>query len=169
MVADRAPAQAAYDNGAAAIAAELEAGRDVVVLCEGDPFFYGSFMYLFARLSDRFETEVVPGVTSVSAAAARAGLPLVARNEPLTVLPATLPEADLGARIGAAQSIAIMKLGRHLGKARRVLGRLGLAERAVYVERVGLAGELVCALAEAPETAPYFSIILVRKGDDPWL
>ena len=94
MSVERAPAQAAYDAGAAQIATHLAAGRDVVCLCEGDPFFYGSFMYVFARLADQFACQVVPGVTSIAACAARAGRPLVARNERLTVLPGPLPEAE---------------------------------------------------------------------------
>jgi precorrin-2/cobalt-factor-2 C20-methyltransferase len=152
MTVERAPAQAAYDDGAARIAAVLAEGRDVVCLCEGDPFFYGSFMYLFARLSGRFDVQVVPGVTSVSGGSARAGLPLVARNERLTVLPGPLPEAELRARIDGAEALAILKVGRHLPKIRAVIAGLGLLDRAVYVERVSLPGEVVCPLAEAPET-----------------
>ena len=169
MTTARAPAQAAYDRGAAEIAGALEAGEDVVCLCEGDPFFYGSFMYLFARLSGRFEVEVVPGVTSITACAARAGMPLAARNERLTVLPGPLPEAELRARIEGAESVAILKVGRHLPKIRAVIESLGLAGRAVYIERASLPGEVVCPLAEAPEKAPYFSMILLTKGADPWL
>lgn len=169
MTVDRAPAQAAYDRGAEEIAAALDSGADVVCLCEGDPFFYGSFMYLFARLADRYEVEVVPGVTSISACAARAGRPLVARNERLTVLPGPLPEAELRDRIGGAEAVAIMKVGRHLAKIRGVFGDLGLLDRAVYVARVGLPDEQVCPLSEAPGDAPYFSMILMNKGDDPWL
>jgi len=107
MTVARAPAQAAYDAGAAEIAAHLEAGRDVVCLCEGDPFFYGSFMYIFARLADRFDVEVVPGVTSVTACAARAAMPLAARNERLTVLPGPLPEDELRSRIEGAESVGL--------------------------------------------------------------
>ncbi|WP_375688948.1 precorrin-2 C(20)-methyltransferase [Pseudooceanicola sp. LIPI14-2-Ac024] len=169
MTQARGPAQAAYDAGAARIAEALEGGRDVVCLCEGDPFFYGSFMYLFARLSGRFRVEVVPGVTSVSAGAARAGRPLVARNERLEVLPGTLPEVELAARIGAAEAVAILKVGRHLQKIRGVIAALGLEDRAVYVERATLAEEVIAPLAEAPEAAPYFSMILLTKGGDPWL
>ena len=169
MTVERGPAQAAYDAGAARIAGALESGRDVVCLCEGDPFFYGSFMYLFARLSGRFRVEVVPGVTSVTACAARAGMPLAARNERVTVLPGPLPEAELRERIAGAESVAIMKVGRHMAKIRVVIDGLGLLERAVYVERATLAEEVVCPLGEAPEAAPYFSMILLTKGADPWL
>ncbi|WP_226782132.1 precorrin-2 C(20)-methyltransferase [Oceaniglobus trochenteri] len=169
MSVAREPAQAAYDAGAAQIAAVLEQGRDVVCLCEGDPFFYGSFMYLHARLSRRFAVEVVPGVTSVTACAARAAMPLAARNERVTILPGPLPEAELRARIEGAESVAIMKVGRHLGKIRAVLADLGLEGRAVYVARATLADEVVCPLSEAPEAAPYFSMILLTKGADPWL
>ena len=169
MTVDRAPAQAAYDKGAAEIAAALEAGEDVICLCEGDPFFYGSFMYLFARLSERFEVEVVPGVTSITTCAARAGVPLAARNERLTVLPGPLPEAELRSRIEGAESVAIMKVGRHLAKIRGVIEALGLTEKAMYIERASLPEEVVCPLKEAPEKAPYFSMILLVKGGDPWL
>lgn len=169
MSVERAPAQAAYDIGAAEIAVALDAGQDVVCLCEGDPFFYGSFMYLFARLSGDYRVEIVPGVTSVTACAARAGLPLAARNERLTVLPGPLPEDELRTRIEGAESVVIMKVGRHLAKIRGVIDALGLTDAAVYVERATLPEEVVLPLADAPEKAPYFSMILLTKGADPWL
>ncbi|MEH6833325.1 MULTISPECIES: precorrin-2 C(20)-methyltransferase [Falsihalocynthiibacter] len=169
MTVERGPAQAAYDEGAAQIAKELEQGRNVVCLCEGDPFFYGSFMYLFARLSGRFECEVVPGVTSVTACAARAKMPLAARNERVTILPGPLPEAELRLRIEGAESVAIMKVGRHLAKIRNVISDLGLLAQATYIERASLPQEVVVPLKDAPENAPYFSMILLTKGADPWL
>ncbi len=169
MTTARGPAQAAYDRGAVDIAAVLSAGQDVVYLCEGDPFFYGSFMYIFARLSDKFQIRVIPGVTSISAVSAAAGTPLAARNERLTVLPGPLPEAELSRRIKGAESVAIMKVGRHLGKIRKVIDALGLLDHAIYVERASLPEQVVCPLAEAPKNAPYFSMILLTKGADPWL
>ncbi|UWP99971.1 precorrin-2 C(20)-methyltransferase [Aliiroseovarius crassostreae] len=169
MTVERGPAQAAYDAGAAQIAERLAAGDDVVVLCEGDPFFYGSFMYLFTRLSDCFDCEIVPGVTSITTVAARAQRPLVARNERLTVLPGPLDEAELRSRIEGAESVAIMKVGRHLAKIRAVIADLGLTDKATYVERASLPEEVVLPLSEAPEKAPYFSMILLAKGTDPWL
>ncbi len=169
MTTRRAPAQAAYDRGSDAIAAELEAGRDVIVLCEGDPLFYGSFMYLHSRLSDRYRVEVVPGVNSVTACAAVLGQPLVARNETLTIIPGTLSEAELEHRIASAEAVAIMKVGRHLEKIRTVLARLGLSETAGYIERATLTNQKVVSLGDAPVTAPYFSMILVGRVVDPWL
>ncbi len=169
MTVERGPAQAAYDVAAAEIADVLETGTDVICLCEGDPFFYGSFMYLFARLSQRFQVEVIPGVTSITTCAARAGLPLAARNERLTVLPGPLPRDELTARIKGAESVAIMKVGRHLAKIRDVIAELGYTEKAVYVERASLPEEVVLPLSEAPDKAPYFSMILLTKGADPWL
>ena len=168
MTVERGPAQAAYDQGAADIAEHLDAGRDVVVLCEGDPFFYGSFMYLFARLAGKYETEVVPGVTSVTTCAAVSGRPLTARNEVLTIIPGPLDEDTMRDRIAAAEAVVIMKVGRHLPKIRRVLAALNLSDT-VYVERASLPNQKVMPLGDAPETAPYFSMILVTKGQDPWL
>ncbi|PVA06352.1 precorrin-2 C(20)-methyltransferase [Thalassorhabdomicrobium marinisediminis] len=169
MTVARAPAQAAYDAGAAEIARALSAGQDVVCLCEGDPFFYGSFMYVHARLKDRFEVRVVPGVTSITACAAEAGRPLVARNERLTVLPGPMDEAELRDRIAGAEAVAIMKVGRHLPKIRAVIDSLGLTEQASYIERATLPEQVVVPLSQAPERAPYFSMILLTKGADPWL
>lgn len=164
FVTDRAPAQAVYDQVAVAIAAHLDAGRDVALLCEGDPFFYGSFQYLFTRLADRFPVEVVPGIASVMAAAAVAGVPLTARNDVLTVLPATLPEETLRAGLLAADSAVIMKLGRHLPKVRALLASLGRLSWARYVERATMAEQRVLPLGEVPgDDAPYFSLVLVQR------
>lgn len=169
MTTARQPAQDAYDKGAAEIAAQLDAGHDVVCLCEGDPFFYGSFMYLYARLAQTYTVEVVPGVTSVTACAASSGRPLVARNERLTVLPGPMDEAELRDRIAGAEAVAIMKVGRHLPKLRAVIEDLGLTDHATYIERASLPEQVVVPLSQAPEKAPYFSMILLTKGADPWL
>jgi precorrin-2/cobalt-factor-2 C20-methyltransferase len=158
-------AQAAYDEGAARIGAELERGRDVAVLCEGDPFIYGSFTQLFERLGERYPTEVVPGVTSFTAAAAAARTPLVSRTQTLTVLPATLPGTELSAHLGRADAAAILKLGRHFAKVREVVAALGLLEHAVYVEHASARRERVMRLVDlAIDEAPYFSLLLVPAG-----
>jgi precorrin-2/cobalt-factor-2 C20-methyltransferase len=159
----RTPA-AIYDETAARLAAELEEGREVAVLCQGDPFFYGSFAHLFVRLAGRYRVEVVPGVSSLTACASAAGSPLASYDETLAVLPATLAEASLARGLAEADAAAIVKLGRHLVKVRGVLDRLGLLEQAVYVERATLPNARILPLAEAdPDRAPYFSMALVRR------
>lgn len=166
MIPGQFPANDVYDRYAVEIADHLNAGRSVAVLCEGDPFLYGSFMYLFGRLAADFDSEVVPGVSSLGACAARAGQPLVSRNQVLTIVPAPLDEAELEARIAIADAVAIMKVGRHLDKVRVVLGKLGRLETAVYVERATLSDEKVMPLTDlSADRAPYFSMILARRAE----
>ncbi|MDB3878810.1 precorrin-2 C(20)-methyltransferase [Amylibacter sp.] len=169
MSVERGPAQTAYDLGALKISKKLNEGKDVIVLCEGDPFFYGSFMYLFSRLKKEFECEVIPGVTSVTACAASIATPLTARNEVLTIIPGPINEVLLEQRVAGSEAIAIMKVGRHLPKIRRVLEKLDLTKFAYYIERATLPNQMVLPLSDAPLKAPYFSMILVTKGNDPWL
>jgi len=111
-----------YDASAAELANHLDAGRDVAVLCAGDPFFYGSYMYLHERLASRYPTEVVPGVTAFSAAAAAAGRPLAKRDDVLTVLPGTLPPDALARRPAASDAAVVMKLGRTFVNVREAVG-----------------------------------------------
>ena len=169
MRVERFPAQEIYDAAASELSRHLDAGSNVAVLCEGDPFFYGSFMYLFSRLSGRYETEVVPGVSSIMAGASAFGRPLAARNDVLSVVPGPLEDAMLMARIEAADAVAIIKVGRHFARIRALIDRLGLTDRAAYVERVSLAEERVIPLGDVPEdTAPYFSMILIYKGAEAY-
>jgi len=158
-----------YDAAAEKIAGHLVEGRDVAVLCEGDPFFYGSFMYLHDRLAGRFPCIVVPGVSSLTACAASAGQPLAGRNAVLTVLPATLDDADLTARLKNADAAAIIKVGRHLPRLSAVIEACGLTARATYVEHASRVDEKVMPLTETGGgVAPYFSMILIapdRQAD----
>ncbi len=161
---DPFPAQQAYDDATESLATRLASGKSVAVLCEGDPLFYGSFMYLLERLSGSFRIEVVPGVSSLMACAAVLGRPLVARNEPLTVLPGPLSEAELESRLQAPGVFVLMKVGRHFTKLRNLLNRCDLAEQARYVEHATRPDQRVLPLDEVdPETVPYFSMILVRR------
>jgi precorrin-2/cobalt-factor-2 C20-methyltransferase len=154
-----------YDRAARQLLEEAEQGRRVVVLCEGDPFFYGSFIYLSARLADRAELTIVPGVSSLMACAAAAGGALARGNESLAVLPGPLPESELRSRLSGVETAAIIKVGRHLPKIRRVLEELGLEQRACYIEHATLDSQRVMPLARAAEVgAPYFSMILIRSA-----
>jgi precorrin-2/cobalt-factor-2 C20-methyltransferase len=164
MRVERFPGQAIYDAAAETIAARLDAGQDVAVLCEGDPFFYGSFMYLFERLAGRYPAEIVPGIASVTAAAAALGRPLAARNDVLTIIPGPLDDDAIAACIAGADGFAIMKLGRHFARVKALLETLGLTGACAYCERVSLPEQRILPLAEAGGEAPYFSMILGYRG-----
>ncbi|WP_405987527.1 precorrin-2 C(20)-methyltransferase [Streptomyces sp. NBC_00872] len=156
-----------YTESAARLAVHLDAGRTVAVIAEGDPLFYGSYMHMHKRLADRYPTEVIPGVTSVSAAAARLGTPLVEGEEVLTILPGTLPEEELTARLASADSAVVMKLGRTFPAVRRAVERAGRLADARYVERATMSGERTGALADTdPDSVPYFSVAVLPSRVD---
>ncbi|MDJ1134810.1 precorrin-2 C(20)-methyltransferase [Streptomyces iconiensis] len=157
-----------YAEASERLAAHLEAGRTVAVLAEGDPLFYGSYQHMHKRLAHRYPTEVIPGVTSVSAAAARLGTPLAEADEVLTILPGTLPEEELTARLAATDAAVVMKLGRTFPKVRRAFERAGRLEEARYVERATMEGERTGELAGADaESVPYFSVAVLPSRVAP--
>ena len=169
MTAARFPAQEVYDRAAQAIGEHLDAGRDVACLCEGDPFFYGSFSFLFQRMVERYCVRVIPGVSSLTACAATLGVALATRNDVLAVVPATLDEAELRARLCMVDAAAIIKVGRHLAKVRAVLDALGLTPGAHYIEHATMESERSMPLAEVTEAqAPYFSMILMHRRGAAW-
>lgn len=154
-----------YEESAARLIAHLEAGLTVVLLAEGDPLFYGSYMYMHDRISERFSTEVVPGVPAFAAATALTSLPLVRQTDILTILPGTLPEAELARRLADTDGAIIMKLGRTFPAVRSALEQAGRLEHAVYVERASMPEERWLPVADVdPDSVPYFSLIVV-PGD----
>ncbi|HEX5191449.1 MAG TPA: precorrin-2 C(20)-methyltransferase [Solirubrobacteraceae bacterium] len=154
-----------YDDAATRIAEHLDAGRDVAVLCEGDPFFYGSYTYIHERLAPRYETEVVPGVTSFSAAAAAAGTPLTKRDDVLTILPGTLGPQRLAAHLHDSDAAVVMKLGRTFDGVRTAAGDAQVAARAVYVERASSPAQRIAPLREVDGRVPYMSLVLVPTAN----
>jgi precorrin-2 C20-methyltransferase / precorrin-3B C17-methyltransferase len=154
-----------YEESAARLAAHLEAGRTVALLAEGDPLFYGSFMYMHDRLSTRFATEVIPGIPAFAAATAAVASPLVRQTDVLTVLPGTLPEAELTRRLADTDGAIIMKLGRTFPAVRRALAAAGRLDHAMYVERASHPQQRWMPVAEVDEASvPYLSLIVVN-GD----
>lgn len=152
-----------YADAAARLAALAEAGQDVVVLCEGDPFFYGSFMHLHLRLKDRVPVRVVPAITGMSAAWTASGVPITWGDDVLSVLTGTMSEELLARHMASADALVVMKIGRNLPRVRAALARAGKLERAWLVECASLDGERVIQLAQAGDSAvPYFSIVLVH-------
>lgn len=156
-----------FAEAAAAVEAHLAAGRTVAVLSEGDPLFYGSYMHLHVRLAPRYPAEVIPGITAMSGCWSQAGLPLVQGDDVLTVLPGTLPEAELVRRLLDSPASVIMKVGRNLATIRRALETAGKLARAVYVERGTMAASVTTPLVSKPDdVAPYFSLVLVPGWED---
>ena len=138
-------------------------GEDVVVLCEGDPFFYGSFMHLYTRLKDETEVQVVPAITGMSAAWTASGAPITWGDDVLSTVMGTLNETDLTAAMTAADALIVMKIGRNLPKVRRALEASGKFDRAVLVEFASMPDQTVRPLSEYKGDAlPYFSIIVVH-------
>lgn len=151
-----------YASAAERLAVHLEAGRDVVVLAEGDPMLYGSYMHLHKRLAHRFTAVVVPGITSFAASAAALGAPLVEAEEVLTILPGTLPVPELTARLSEGGPTVVMKLGRTFANVRAALAASGRLDEALYVERASSAEQRTARLADVdPETVPYFSLAVL--------
>ncbi|WP_321364533.1 precorrin-2 C(20)-methyltransferase [uncultured Celeribacter sp.] len=151
-----------YDDWATRLEA-LTQSTDIVVLCEGDPFFYGSFMHLYTRLRDRVEIEVIPGITGMTGCWTATGTPITWGDDVLTVLMGTMDEEDMVARMAASDAIVVMKTGRNLPKVKRALARAGRLEAAWLVERGTMAGERIVRLAETEATdCPYFAIVLVH-------
>ena len=151
-----------YDAAANSLAAHLDAGRLVAVICEGDPLFYGSYMHLHVRLAPRYPAAIVPGVTGISGCWSAAGMPIAQGDDVFTVIPGTLAEAELTRRLHDADAAVVMKLGRNLPKVRRALAQSGRLERAIYVERGTLPDAVVTPLADKhDDEAPYFALVLV--------
>src|SRR6201996_3118449 len=154
-----------YVEATLRIAAHLDAGRNVALLAEGDPLFYSSYMHLHTRLTQRFNAVIVPGVTSVSAASAAIATPLVAGDEGLSVLPGTLPVAELARRLADTDAAVVMKLGRSYPAVREALSASGRLDNTFYVERASTAGQRVLPAADVDETSvPYFSLAMLPGG-----
>jgi precorrin-2/cobalt-factor-2 C20-methyltransferase len=162
---DRGPANEGYDEAAVTIAEELTAGRDVAILCEGDPLFYGSFSYLLQRLGDRFPCVVIPGVNSVSAAAAAAATPLITGDQRLTVIPATAGDEVVREALLGSDSVAILKPGRHRPRLLELLRETGRAGDTLYIEQASRAAERIIRRIEDIPAAPgpYFALFLVIR------
>jgi precorrin-2/cobalt-factor-2 C20-methyltransferase len=151
-----------YDASSDRVAVHLESGRDVALLCEGDPLFYGSFMHIYVRLKDRFAVSIIPGVTGMAGCWAAAGEPITWGDDVLTVLPGTLPGDVLAAKLAATDAAVVMKLGQNFPKVRAALEETGLIDRAVYVERGTMPAQKIVPMRDKQDDeAPYFSLIIV--------
>ena len=161
---ERGDTEERYDRAAEVLISHLEAGRDVALLCLGDPLLYGSFVHVLPRIGNHFHVSIVPGISSISAAAAAIRLPLAIQDESLAIIPATLDAETLAARIAAADVAAVVKIGRHLKKLQAVIATLGLSAQAHYIEHAATGDERIQLLSQVTESdSAYFALVLVRK------
>jgi len=165
MVAERYPSQVIYNEAYTCINHHLSFDQNVIVICQGDPFFFGSFMYLFSKFVNKVPIEVIPGITSLTACSAVSLRPLCARSDTVTVIPGNLNDNELEQALKGEGAFAIMKVGRHLDRLKSILERLGLFNRSTYISHATLANQVVAPLSKAPEIAPYFSMILIPSED----
>jgi precorrin-2/cobalt-factor-2 C20-methyltransferase len=151
-----------YETSAALVAAQLDAGRIVAVITEGDPLFYGSYMHLHVRLAPHYPTEVIAGITAMSGCWSSIGTPIAQGDDVFTVLPGTLGERELQRRLRDADAAVVMKIGRHLPKIRRALNETGRLDRAIYIERGTTADAVIMPMVDkSDDCAPYFAVVLV--------
>lgn len=154
-----------YAESAAAIVEHLERGRDVALLCEGDPFFYGSFLHMYDRIKAAHPVLVIPGITGMSGCWTAAQAPITYGDDVMTVLPGTLERDALAKHLKDSDAAVIMKVGHNIEKIKNALRTAGRFDDAIYVERGTMPGERVTRLSDLGECAvPYFSIILLPGG-----
>lgn len=154
-----------YEQSAASIIAHLQSGRDVALLCEGDPFFYGSFLHMYDRIKASHSVMVIPGITGMSGCWTAAQAPITYGDDVMTVLPGTLEKDALAKHLKEADAAVIMKVGHNIEKIKEALRAAERFDDAIYVERGTMPGERVAKLSDLGECAvPYFSIILLPGG-----
>lgn len=167
MSTERGKANQAYDQGAVAIVEKLEQGLDVVFLCEGDPLFFGSFSYLLERLQDRFSCEVVPGITSVNAAAATLVKPLTMLKETFAVISGRHSDEQILTALKQHDTLVIMKAGQARPRILSLLQASGRERDAQYLEYIGRDNQrIVNNVRElAVEAGPYFSLFVITRSE----
>ena len=152
-----------YQDCTKKIASLSEQGHEVAILCEGDPFFYGSFMHLYTRLKDTHPVTVVPAITGMSGAWTASGAPITWGDDVLTVLLGTLSLDELQKRMANSDALVIMKIGRNIEKIRQALKASGLYQKAWLIEYATMPQQTVHKLSECEgRITPYFSIIVVH-------
>jgi precorrin-2/cobalt-factor-2 C20-methyltransferase len=170
MARDRADDRGSYRRAAAAIVEELRRGTSVAWITEGDPLFYSTFLHVYAELRcyPDLRIEIVPGVTSASAAAARAGMPVARLDERVAVVPAAYGLARLDALVAEFATVFLLKVYMVFDELLATLSRLEAPVQAVYLEHIGTPAERIVsdlALLRGTEL-PYFSLVMLRKGEE---
>ena len=166
MKIEKEPAQLAYDRGAKQMLKHLQKGKDVAYICEGDALFYGSAIHLLERMPSEIEIKIIPGISSPNAASASLKMPLTRRNEILKTLPATLSNEELLSEMKTAKTIALIKVGRHFLRIKKLLEKTDFGKNAMIVENASRINERIIKLSDYSENSlPYFAIILAQREE----
>nr|WP_317325044.1 precorrin-2 C(20)-methyltransferase [uncultured Flavonifractor sp.] len=165
MVRDQAALEAAYERNADLVCAALDQGKDVAFITLGDPTVYSTYIYLHKKVIARgYDAEIIPGVTSFCAAAAKLNLSLCEKSERLLIVPAS--HKDVTDCLDLDANLVFMKAGREIGALKDTLAAHGLLDNASLVANCGMEGELICPhFADLEEGSGYFSVVLVKKGE----
>ena len=158
-----------WERAADQVAAHVRADRDVAFITIGDPGLYSTFLYLYRIFRERYpdiEIEIVPGVSSINAAAAAAGVPLGMGAERIAILPATYEAEELRRTISEFDTVILMKVHRVFDQVYEILKESGMERSAVFVRRVGSRRqEVVTDLASlVGKELDYLSMLIVTRN-----
>jgi precorrin-2/cobalt-factor-2 C20-methyltransferase len=158
-----------WEETAAELAQRVRAGQDVAFITIGDPLLYSTFLYLYRNFRDKYpeiDIEIVPGITSVGAAAAAAGVSLGISADRLAILPATYEEEQLRQTLVEFDTVVLMKVSRVFDRVFALLSELGLEKSSVFVRRVGSSEEEVVTDLSSlvGKKLDYLSLLIVRKS-----
>lgn len=168
MRKDQDGLDAFWEEAAETVVSHVLEGRDVAFITIGDPFLYSTFLYLYRILRQRYPditVEVVPGVSSVTAAAVAAGIPLAAASERVAILPATFEEDNLRRTLLDFDTVVLMKVNRVFDRIYALLKELGLDRMGAFVSRAGTADETVTfdLASLVGKKLDYLSLLIVKK------
>ncbi len=157
-----------WETAAAAVAERVRRGSDVAFITIGDPFIYSTFLYLYRVLRERYAditVEVVPGISSINAAAIAAGLPLGQASERIAIIPAAFEERELRSILANFETVVLMKVSRVFDGIYLLLKELGLERKAAFVSRVGTPEQEVVFDLERllGKKLDYLSLLIVKK------
>jgi precorrin-2/cobalt-factor-2 C20-methyltransferase len=169
MKKDQAGLDAFWEEAAAQVATRVRGGEDVAFITIGDPFLYSTFLYIYRIFQERYPdipVEIVPGISSINAAAAAAGVPLGMTSDRIAILPATYEDDELRRTFTDFDTVILMKVHRVFDRVYTLLKELGLEKHAVFVRRVGGAEEEVVTALETLTGRPldYLSLLIVTKN-----
>lgn len=163
---NRNAANKAYDIASVQIADYLQQGLQVAFLCEGDPLFFGSYIYLHQRLSSDYHCQIVAGISSIHTATALAQIPLVQQTESLAVVTSRNTDEEILKALSQYSSVVIMKAGVARPRLLKLIKKSKRLEKTCYIQRAGQAGEkIIRDVNQLTGKGDYFSVLVVTSNN----